>query len=79
MVWLLYTSTPENREQADSWDNCPKLRVTDRGMNTRDQWWWSFVTKRDAKDAKAKIRTVNKNVGMKLTLREVKEVPHGWQ
>lgn len=79
MVWLLHTSTPLNRREAKSWDNCETMSVSNRGMNTRDQWWWVFQTKKAADAGRKTIRSANRKVGMKLTLRKVDDVPLGWR
>jgi hypothetical protein len=81
MVWLLYTSTPTSRKQAKNWDpvQTETLKFANRGINTRDQWWWSFRSKRAAQSGRNQIREANKNVGMKLILRDVAEIPVSWR
>jgi len=79
MGWILYTSTPINRREAKTWDNCETMNVAKRGMNVRDQWWWFFQTKQAAEAARKTVRAANKNVGMKLTLRKVDQIPSGWE
>lgn len=81
-MWLLRTNSPKTRSQANSWDNAEsdmdKLNM-DRGMNVKDQWWWNFRTKKDAEKAKTILRAKNQGNGMKLYLRQVTEMPPGWE
>jgi hypothetical protein len=83
MFWLLYTNQPEKKREAKKWNPCQTkeldLLVRDRGMNTRDQWWWSFRTKKQAEQGKKLIRSLNTGNTMRLYLKHVSNMPCGWE
>ena len=83
IMWLLYTSAAESRVQGSTWDcaqtDTMNARVTDRGKNVNDQYWFAFDTLQSASAGRLELLDLNQGNGMVTYLLEVDAVPGGWK
>lgn len=81
-MWLLISNSPLSSKIAKprKWTfEYARSRATHSNKTVDERLWWTFRSKSIALDAMNSLRRENKGHGLRLTLKEIKKIPDGWQ
>jgi len=77
-LYLMMTNSPQQRA---NWQPADRTPVYARGNTVKDQWWWASRSIEDLEAVARELQTKNPHPvpPMHLTVKQVEEIPPGYQ